>query len=152
MKNKILPILLLLLISFSVVAQKMDKERIKLLKTSYITDALNLTSDEAEKFWPVYNKYSDKILETRSALEFSFRRDLKSAGGMDALSEDEALKILNSTIELEKDIVTNKVEMNEELKKVLSAKKILKLQKAERDFNRRILQEYGRRRKMQGQK
>jgi len=151
MKNKILFIALFLFISFSALAQKMNKERIKLLKTSYITDALDLTPEEAEKFWPVYNKYSDEIMEAKSALEFSLKKNIKLAGGIDAISEEEALEIINKSIELEKKILINKIEMNQDLIKVLSAKKILKLQRAERDFNRRILQEYGKRRKMQGQ-
>lgn len=37
------------------------KERIKALKVAYITKELNLTSAEAEKFWPVYNDYFAEI-------------------------------------------------------------------------------------------
>lgn len=32
------------------------KDRWKAEKIAYITDAMELTSAEAEKFWPVYNK------------------------------------------------------------------------------------------------
>lgn len=40
-------------------------ERVKALKIAYITQALNLTSDEAQKFWPVYNVYDNEIKKAR---------------------------------------------------------------------------------------
>ena len=33
------------------------RDRIKAEKIAFITDAVGLTSAEAEKFWPVYNKF-----------------------------------------------------------------------------------------------
>jgi hypothetical protein len=39
--------------------------RIEALKIAYITKKLNLSTDEAQKFWPIYNKYMDEIRKTR---------------------------------------------------------------------------------------
>jgi hypothetical protein len=39
------------------------QQDIQALKVAFITKELELTSDEAEKFWPVYNQY-DKEMET----------------------------------------------------------------------------------------
>lgn len=36
-------------------------ERIKTLEIAYITKELNLTSEEAEKFWPVFNRYRSEV-------------------------------------------------------------------------------------------
>lgn len=36
-------------------------EKIQALKIAFITQKLHLTSAEAEKFWPVYNEYSNEI-------------------------------------------------------------------------------------------
>ena len=36
-------------------------EKIQALKIAFITQRLQLTSDEAEKFWPVYNQYDNEI-------------------------------------------------------------------------------------------
>ena len=38
-----------------------DNNRIQALKIAFITQKLSLTSDEAQKFWPVYNKYNDEV-------------------------------------------------------------------------------------------
>lgn len=139
-------------LSFSAInAQQMNREKINLLKTSYITDALDFTSAEAEKFWPVYNSYTHKIQDLKLSIEGGQHRKMRSTGGIDNLSEEKATELLNRSIEVEKEISKNKVELIEALKKILSAKKIIKLQKAEKDFNRTILQEYGRRKRMHGQ-
>ncbi|MGI8581437.1 MAG: hypothetical protein ACR2KX_04560 [Chitinophagaceae bacterium] len=36
-------------------------EKIQALKIAFITQKLELTSDEAQKFWPVYNRYENDI-------------------------------------------------------------------------------------------
>ena len=36
-------------------------ERIEALKIAFITQKLQLTTDEAQKFWPVYNQYENEI-------------------------------------------------------------------------------------------
>lgn len=150
MKKTLLYTLFFLTISFTGFSQQMNREKIKLLKTSYITDALDLTQEEAEKFWPVYNKYTDKIQKAKFQLESQYFRDIRNSGGIDSISEEKAKEILKASITLEKEISNNKVELMNELTQVLPAKKIIKLQKAERDFNRRVLQEYGKRKRMQG--
>jgi len=148
--KKILPFITLLLFVFSTLnAQQqrmMNRENIKLLKTSYLTDALDLSPSEAEKFWPVYNLYTDKIQSLKFDLESSMFRKINSAGGIDDISENEAKKFIDEIIKTENEIAVNKTKMLEELLKILPAKKVLKLKKAEKDFNRRILQEYGKRR------
>jgi len=40
-------------------------EKIQALKIAYITQKLKLTPAEAEKFWPVYNQYTDEIKTLR---------------------------------------------------------------------------------------
>jgi hypothetical protein len=56
--------------SFSfVMAQNTNSQRgekIKALKIAFITQKLQLTSAEAEKFWPVYNQYDNEIRQLRS--------------------------------------------------------------------------------------
>ena len=36
-------------------------EKVQALKIAFITQKLQLTSAEAEKFWPVYNQYTEEI-------------------------------------------------------------------------------------------
>ena len=67
MKNFLLIISLFL--SFSAAkAQNNDfnqkAEKVQALKIAFITQKLDLTSDEAQRFWPVYNRYENEIKQT----------------------------------------------------------------------------------------
>lgn len=150
MKKKLLLLFAILLITSTVIAQQNNRDKIKTLKISYITNALNLSPKEAEQFWPVYNQYSNKIQRLKIQLEGGLKREIILAGGVENLTNAEAQKLINKFTQLEQQITDTKLILIKELSKIISAKKIIRLKKAERDFNRRILQEYGKRRRMQG--
>ena len=151
MKKLLLLLFTLLLTTTSVVAQQqMNRQKMKALKTSYITNALDLTPKEAEKFWPVFNLYTHKIQNLRMSLEGGFHRSIQLAGGIENISEKQAQKLIDDVIVAEQQVTDYKIKLIQELSKIISAKKIVGLKKAEREFNRRILQEYGKRRRMQG--
>ena len=62
--------LFIMLGSFAVVkAQDGDDtraEKIKSLKIAFITQKLQLSADEAQKFWPIYDQYENDINRLRS--------------------------------------------------------------------------------------
>jgi hypothetical protein len=58
--------LMLLLLPFSGMAQdglrsNENRQRLEAIQIAYLTKELSLTSQDAEKFWPVYNKYQDEL-------------------------------------------------------------------------------------------
>ena len=148
MKKLLFIAFLLFLTTSSVVSQKMNRQKITLLKTAFITDAIVLKPKEAEKFWPVYNQYSKQLQQLKFKLEGGKIREINAAGGVENISEANAQEIINQSLVFEKEIYETKIKMVKELSKIISAQQIVKLQKAERDFNKRILQEYGRRNRM----
>jgi Skp family chaperone for outer membrane proteins len=46
-------------------AQPPRAEKLEAIKVAYITKELSLTSDEAQKFWPVYNQYFAELKKAR---------------------------------------------------------------------------------------
>lgn len=70
MKKYIL-LLLITLVSISGVmaqqgAEKQEPgERLAALEIGFLTRKLNLSSEEAQRFWPVYNRYKDEIRQVR---------------------------------------------------------------------------------------
>ena len=55
---KRLLLILILTLSFNSFAQEKDRhERIKALKIAFITERLQFTEIEAQKFWPIYNAF-----------------------------------------------------------------------------------------------
>nr|WP_294787784.1 sensor of ECF-type sigma factor [uncultured Flavobacterium sp.] len=140
----ILP-LLLFLISFSVLAQdgKIDekREKIKAFKVSFLTTELELTSTEAEKFWPIYNAYDDKQFELKFLKMKTYLKKLKD-DNLKNLSDKEASTLLSQIESTDKELYQLREKFMNNVKKVLSPKKILLLKKSEDDFNRKLLQQY----------
>jgi len=142
--KNILP-LLMFLISFSFYAQndKVDekREKIKAYKVSFLTTELELTSTEAEKFWPIYNAFDDKQYELRHEKMKTYLRKLDD-DKINSISEKEAASLLCQIEGTDKELYLLREKYMSNLKKILSAKKILKLKKSEDDFNRKLLKQY----------
>jgi hypothetical protein len=55
------------------------RAKIEMFKVQFITEKLNLTKDEAEKFWPVYNEAKnniDELVKTKAADEIQFEENV----------------------------------------------------------------------------
>jgi len=145
MKVKNLLPILFFFATFSFYAQsdKTDekREKIKAYKVSFLTTELELTSTEAEKFWPIYNAYDDKQFELRHEKMKTYLRKLDD-DNISSLSEKESCILLSQIESTDKELYTLREKYMTNLKKILSAKKILKLKKSEDDFNRKLLKQY----------
>ena len=149
MKNYKLLTVALFFISIATFAQdgpikqrfKEKKEQIKALKVAYITSELDLTPDEAAKFWPLYNAFEDKQQEIRKQKMKAFI-DRKDDNSLDKLTEKEATTMLNQMESTEDELYQLKKKFISNLKSVLPATKILKLKKAEEEFSKKLLQQY----------
>lgn len=145
MKIKTIFPILLFLLSFSFYAQndKIDekREKIKAFKVSFLTTELELTPAEAEKFWPIYNAFDDKQYELRHEKMKTYLRKLND-DNVNSLSEKEAATLLSQIESTDKELYFLREKYMSNLRKVLSAKKILKLKKSEDDFNRKLLKQY----------
>jgi Spy/CpxP family protein refolding chaperone len=140
----ILPVLLFF-VSFTFFAQgermKEKKEQVKALKVAFFTTELDLTTSEAERFWPVYNTYDDKQFEIRhkKMKAFMYRMDNDA---LDKMSEKEASTLLSLLSNSEEDLFLLRKKLNNDLKEILPSVKIIKLKKAEDNFNRKLLHQY----------
>jgi hypothetical protein len=144
MKIKQLITALLLVSTLTFYGQESKKEKIKALKIAYITKDLNLSSAEAEKFWPVYNTFDEKQFDLRMVKMRKIRRELKNQP-LDAISDTQANILVNQIDQLEDEIHQNRRNLTVELRKIISPVKILKLKQAEDDFNKTLLKQYRKR-------
>jgi hypothetical protein len=139
-----LPILLLLF-SFNFYAQgermKEKKEQIKALKVAFLTTELDLTTSEAEKFWPLYNTFDDKQFELRHQKMKTLMKRMNDAG-LDKMTEKEASAFLAQMESNEEELFLLRKKFTANLKTIIPAIKIIKLRKSEEDFNRKLLQQY----------
>jgi hypothetical protein len=82
MKLKLTTFSIVFFVAFHAFADRFDHfdfDKFKAKKIAYITDAINLTPAEAEKFWPVYNEFEQKrfsLMEEHHALENKLREKI----------------------------------------------------------------------------
>ncbi|WP_299670875.1 sensor of ECF-type sigma factor [uncultured Polaribacter sp.] len=147
--KKYLFILTLFLTAFYSLGQthQESRKKIKALKIAYLTEQLNLTSSEAEKFWPIYNLHEEKLNLLRNKDRLEIRKKIKEAGSLDNLKEAEAKKFVLLKISLDKKMLLEKEDFFSKISKFLPYNKILKLHISERDFARKLMKKYGKGRK-----
>ena len=142
MKTKhIITILLFLLsISFYPQGKKMleKKEQIYALKVAFITNNLSLTSAEAERFWPIYNTFEEKQFDLKRQKSISYNKKMVDET-LDKMSDKEALAVLTQMEATEDELFQLRKKLIINLKSILSPVKIIKLKKAEEEFNKKLL-------------
>lgn len=139
-KSSIYTILICLIFVSMSFAQGGKREKVKALKTAFITSELSLTQQEAEKFWPIYNAFEDKQFELRHEKMKSYMKRMDS--DLDTMSEKEASSLLSQMESVEEETHQLRKKLVSDLKNVISSHKIIKLKKAEEDFNRNLLKQY----------
>jgi len=125
-----------------------NMEKFKSEKIAYISTAMSLTPEEAEVFWPIYNEATAKkeVLLTEMR---DFRLGLASSE--DEITEEKAKEALSFFQNHMKKMNALTIEYQNKYEKALSAKKVLLLIKAEKEFRRRMLKKLGKSKKI-GQK
>ncbi len=139
-------LILTLLIATTAISQEnkeSKREKIKALKVAFITERLELTPDEAQTFWPVYNVYDGRMNDIYDN-ERKVMRELRSE--FDTMDEATATTTLSNIQALEKQKLEARAKLLSGLKDKITSKKTLVLLKAENDFRRDLI------RKLRGDK
>lgn len=106
-------------------------ERIEALKVAFMTQTLKLTSDEAQKFWPVYNSYVDEIKKAKQSNKEDELAFQEVALGIRKKYKVEFKKILNDDIRVNQVFKAEaefRQELQKELQKRMQQRKQQKLQ------------------------
>ena len=118
-------------------------EKIKTMKIGFLTERLNLSSEEAKTFWPVYNKYQDELEVIRK----SHRENLQNAQkNFDEMSDKDVEKTVDAEFAFRQNELDIMKRYHPEFKKILPMKKVAKLYKAEEDFKRQLIEKLQERR------
>ncbi|MGB5459926.1 MAG: hypothetical protein WBM91_17155 [Eudoraea sp.] len=118
-------------------------DKIKSLKVAFITERVGLTSKEATMFWPVYNEHEEALSQIRRKERVEIRSKMAD---FENLSENEASKLLDQFIELEREKQELNIVFLSNIRDVISPKKTFLLIKAEEDFRKRLLRQIQQRR------
>lgn len=109
------------------------RENVEAAKVAFLTDKMGLTSEQSQKFWPIYKEYETKRRELVKSYRSGYREDV------DQLSEQEAKARLDGMfstrereLELEKEYVSR-------YQRVITSNQIIKLYRSEREFTKLLL-------------
>ena len=119
--------------------QKMDKkrERIEKEKIGFLTSHLNLTIEDAQKFWPIYNEFSN----ARHACFIKRKEHKKNLVDVNNMTEREIEEHIKKHFLYEQEILDIKKQFHNKFKQVLSNKQIAKLYHAEKEFKNKLLRD-----------
>lgn len=137
--KKIITLLLIFISTFTFGQNNKKMERIKALRVAFISTKLDLTPDEAQKFWPIFNKFDDEQLELRKQNRLvMFKLKPKN---VTSISSSEMDKLLEESELIETNLQNNRKQFVKNLKDVISPKKILQLKQLEEDFKNKLIQQ-----------
>lgn len=143
MKRTYLTPVFIFFFSISVFSQQKNREQIKALKISFITEKLDLTSKEAQEFWPIYNAYDKSTTKIKHQDIRNIRKEIKT--NSETLNDAEAQKLLEKLLQAENNLHNERMAFVKKLKKIISPKKIIILKATEDDFNRKLFEQYKKR-------
>jgi len=127
------------IISITVNAQdkRPERENVEAMKIGFLTDRLDLSPEEARKFWPVYNQYSDEMEKLRKSRRLIL---MEARQNMEEMSDAEAEKFVDSELKFRQDELDIMNKYHPRFKSILIPRKVAKLYKAEEDFKRKLLE------------
>jgi Skp family chaperone for outer membrane proteins len=117
-------------------AQENRKEEIEKFRKEYFTRQLNLSADEAKKFWPVYNEMQSELQkihkEKRSRMR-AIREDFNS------MTDAELEKALNEELANRQKELDIEKKYHDRFKSILGIKKLALYYRAQEGFKRELL-------------
>ena len=112
--------------------QEARAEKIKAYRVAVFTEILNLSSEEAQGYWPIYNEYLDK--------RESLQKELKMTRQIDGMNDNEVEDYIKKYFELRNKELDLEKDLTQKLRKVLPLRKIAKIPVAEREFREALVQ------------
>lgn len=136
MKNRIFIALIIVIGGLMTVSSQIDSraqrgDKINAYRVAFLTEKMNLNSQEAEKFWPIYNEMKDEIA--------SMRKDYRPSKQPQNMNDEEATAHLDKQLEFDAKMLTIKEKYYLRYRAVIPPHKLVMLKPAEAEFNKMVL-------------
>ncbi len=126
--------LALIFLSLSISAQKAGGgKQLQAQRIAFMTEQMNLTPEEAQQFWPIYNQYAENLKQIRQ----NYRQTKVS----DTNTDEEVEKFVLAGFDKYQKELDLKKDCYLKLKKIISIRKIQKMYSAEIDFRQEVIQQ-----------
>jgi hypothetical protein len=118
--------------------QNPNIEKLNAYKIAFFTKKMNLTSQEAEKFWPVYNELQDKKFQIQQQ-KVQLNRNFNQNGAV--MTDKELTEAGDKFITLQVQESSLNQEYHNRFKEILPPAKIIRLYQAENQYKLQLLNE-----------
>lgn len=132
--KKILLLSILTLFSVATMAQDEARKKIEAAKIALITERLELSPEQAEKFWPVYNEYFKELRGYRKEYDLA-----KKNFNAEKATDEEYRQLLDLGHRLKERQLNLEKQYSERLLTIITNRQMLNLRKAEGDFKRMLM-------------
>jgi hypothetical protein len=136
MKIKNIFISILCILPLISMAQPDQRKQLEADRVGVYSRVLNLTPDEARLFWPIFNEFQSQMESIQRESKDIRRNAIKNYNKM---SDAELDKTIEATFNQEQKQLDLKRKYTKEFKKALPVKKVILLQKAEREFKKELI-------------
>lgn len=110
-------------------------DKIEARKIALITQRLELTPEQATKFWPIYQELSQKQKDIRRDFQLQRRNfDPKTA------SDEEMKKMIDLGLKVKERQLGLEREYSERMRQVITNRQMVNLRRAEEEFRQRLLE------------
>ena len=113
------------------------KERMEALRVAFLTTKLELTPEEAAKFWPVFNEFHGQLEAIRKSGKKGGHHKKED---IDSMSDQQVRDLLEGHLAKEQEMLDLKKRYQTQFLEVLDARKVAKLHMAEREFKKHLFE------------
>jgi hypothetical protein len=110
--------------------QQTGVSKVEEVRESYISQRLNLSTDESVKFWPIYRRYQDALKEVRRKKRLN--NSSAQANGTEQIQKE---------LFYESELVNIRKYYTDEFLKILSPDKVSEMFKSEREFTDELIKQ-----------
>lgn len=135
---------LLTLVQFAVSAQHGKKgedmwKKFQSEKIAFLTSKMDMSPDEAQKFWPIYNQLDKERWE---AQKMRREMELKLREAEESFSDKQVTELTRKFTQSLQNEANLGTEYNEKFLKILPPKKVLRLYNAENEFRMHMIKKF----------
>lgn len=116
--------------SFSQEREKISKEQYRAAQKLFLLEKLNLEPNSEEKFTSIYFETQEKIFNKM----MSYRKIKRDLYKNDSADSDECNALIKKMYDIKRDELDIREDMMQELSKIISVDKVLRLPRIEEDF------------------
>lgn len=129
-------------------AQEVDKtiqDKVKSLEIAYISKELNLSPEEAQKFWPVYNRYSKEV-----ELLIQDRKRQAKVNKQQTRTDNTGEDATDVELSYARKMLDIKTRYKDEFQKVIPPRKVTDFFRSEREFRGMMIRQLKERKENRG--